>query len=56
MEANLVDELLQRVEVCDRALAKLASSHADTELLERAIRDVRADAVDQLRALGHTHS
>jgi hypothetical protein len=53
MEANVVDELLRKVEICDRALANLASSNVDTELLERAIRDVRADAIDRLRAHGY---
>ena len=53
MEANVVDELLRKVEICDRALANLASSSVDTELLERAIRNVRADIIDRLRAHGY---
>jgi hypothetical protein len=52
MEANVVDELLRKVEICDRALANLASSDG-TELVERAVREVRANAVDRLRAHGY---
>jgi hypothetical protein len=56
MEANPIEGLLQKIEVCDKALARLAFVAADTTTVERAIRDVRADAVARLRAHGYTIS
>jgi hypothetical protein len=53
MEANRIEELLRKIAVCNRALARFASDAADTTTVERAIRDVRADAVDRLRARGY---
>ena len=55
MEADGIEELRRKIEICDRALANLASSKADAATpIERAIRDVRADAIVRLRALGHS--
>ena len=55
MEADAIEELLRKIEICDKALTNLASSDADAATpIERAIRDVRADAIVRLRALGHS--
>jgi hypothetical protein len=55
MQADSVEGLLRKIEICDRALTTLASAdNIDRSALERAIRNVRADAVGRLRALGQT--
>ena len=54
MEARMIERLFEKVEVCDRALSNLAfSDRVGHTPVERAIREVRADAVDRLLAYGH---
>jgi hypothetical protein len=54
-EADMVERLLEKILVCDAALANLPPHLGDAGRirLEQAITDVRAGAVDRLRALGH---
>jgi hypothetical protein len=54
-EADMLERLLEKIRVCDAALANLPPhlGAARRIRVERAIADVRADAVDRLRALGH---
>jgi hypothetical protein len=54
-EAEVIERLRVKVRVCDSALANLPShlSEGGRTRLERAIRDVRADAVRELRTRGH---
>jgi hypothetical protein len=52
-EADVVAKLLEKIRICDAALANLLSrGDADRSRIERAIREVRAEAVSELRALG----
>jgi hypothetical protein len=52
-EQDVVRRLHEKIRVCDAAVKHLPpGDDIDRPQIERAIREVRADAVDRLRAFG----
>ena len=51
-EADIVYRLREKVRICDAALASVVLRTGDQGRIERAIREIRADAVRELRTRG----